>query len=278
MEQAVSEAPVVLILGMHRSGTSCLAGCLESCGLFLGDISRRGRFNAKGNRESKTIWKLHDLILGLNRGCWHAPPEDIRIHPAISDRIREHIERLKLAGRPIGVKDPRTLLMLEHWKKLVGNNCRCVGTFRHPLAVARSLAERDGLSTQQALHLWVRYNAELVRHHRKSAFPLIEYDLINSTRYVSAVCGAARSVGLSARPGKVREFMAPALQHHQVQTQYISDECKSLYEYMKGQAVQHVSNQSSNRRIAWLPASIAAVRNVLSRAIHLPSDPEVEAA
>ena len=30
--------PFVFVLGMHRSGTSCLAGCLEHCGLHLGDV------------------------------------------------------------------------------------------------------------------------------------------------------------------------------------------------------------------------------------------------
>jgi len=33
-------SPPILILGMHRSGTSCLAGCLEEAGLYLGDVTK----------------------------------------------------------------------------------------------------------------------------------------------------------------------------------------------------------------------------------------------
>ncbi len=40
--------PFVLNLGMHRCGTSCLAGCLERCGLHLGDVRRTGRHHARG--------------------------------------------------------------------------------------------------------------------------------------------------------------------------------------------------------------------------------------
>ena len=43
---------VVCVLGMHRSGTSCLAGSLEQQGLFLGETNTRGPFNLRGNRES----------------------------------------------------------------------------------------------------------------------------------------------------------------------------------------------------------------------------------
>ena len=41
----------VVILGMHRSGTSCLTGSLQDKGLYLGQVSQRGTFNKKGNRE-----------------------------------------------------------------------------------------------------------------------------------------------------------------------------------------------------------------------------------
>ncbi len=277
MEHAMSEAPFVLILGMHRSGTSCLAGCLESCGLFLGEVSRLGRFNAKGNRESKTIWKLHDQILALNKGAWHAPPETVVVHPALKGRIREHIASLSCNARSAGVKDPRTLLILDVWKQLIGSDCRCVGTFRHPIAVAQSLAKRVGMTTRKALALWVRYNSELVRHHKATGFPLVEYDLVDSARYVSSVCNIARSVGLNARPNSVREFVAPALQHYESENRYIPDVCRSLYEYLQAHVIHDVPDRPFNHRPAWLRTSALAVRNMFLQATHLPPNSEFEA-
>lgn len=46
-------ASTVLILGMHRSGTSCLAGSLQEAGLYLGEVNTAAPHNAKGNRESR---------------------------------------------------------------------------------------------------------------------------------------------------------------------------------------------------------------------------------
>ncbi len=77
--------PFVFVLGMHRSGTSCLAGCLETCGLHLGDVRRTGRYNAKGYFELADLVQLHDQILGLNRSSWHNPPALCRYIP-----ISEH--------------------------------------------------------------------------------------------------------------------------------------------------------------------------------------------
>ena len=47
--------PVVLVLGMHRSGTSCLAGSLQQAGLELGDVFTSNPFNKKGNREHRDV-------------------------------------------------------------------------------------------------------------------------------------------------------------------------------------------------------------------------------
>jgi len=45
----------LIILGMHRSGTSALAGSLEGAGLNLGPVSTHEVDNAKGNREDTRI-------------------------------------------------------------------------------------------------------------------------------------------------------------------------------------------------------------------------------
>lgn len=59
------ESHFFLILGMHRSGTSCLTGALERCGVHLGEVRRKGKYNKKGYFENATIQKIHDQILGL---------------------------------------------------------------------------------------------------------------------------------------------------------------------------------------------------------------------
>jgi len=53
----------MLILGMHRSGTSCLAGCLQAAGLISGEVNIQAMYNAKGNRENLagTYARLQEL-------------------------------------------------------------------------------------------------------------------------------------------------------------------------------------------------------------------------
>ena len=65
---------VVAILGMHRSGTSCLTGLLQEVGVFLGTVATKSDWNLKGNRENPGIMALHEELLGLNGGSWDAPP------------------------------------------------------------------------------------------------------------------------------------------------------------------------------------------------------------
>ncbi len=134
----------VFILGMHRSGTSCLTGSLERCGLFLGNVSRFNRYNAKGNHEIKEVYRLHKKILALNGGNWRQPPSIVVVEPQYKRDIRKIISQL--ARYPLcGLKDPRLLLLLDIWVEMI-DSYMLVGTFRHPSAVAKSLAKRDQMS------------------------------------------------------------------------------------------------------------------------------------
>ena len=65
---------VYCVLGMHRSGTSCLTGTLKSAGMVLGDASIVNSFNAKGDCEDTRIVRLHKDLLHANGGSWYAPP------------------------------------------------------------------------------------------------------------------------------------------------------------------------------------------------------------
>src|SRR5205085_1596864 len=70
-------AEAVCVLGMHRSGTSCLAGTLEEAGLYLGEVIRKSPFNPKGNRENPLIMALHEELLSANSGSWDDPPREV---------------------------------------------------------------------------------------------------------------------------------------------------------------------------------------------------------
>ena len=160
---------------MHRSGTSCLAGTLEEAGVFLGEILRRSRYNAKGNREHPRIMALHNHIFRANGGSWDKPPDSADWSPAHEFK-RDMIIQDFQGKSPWGFKDPRTLYTLDGWLRAVPK-LTLVGVVRHPLAVAQSLQHRNKLPIEKGIQLWTLYNQRLLAYFQQFDFPILSFDL-----------------------------------------------------------------------------------------------------
>ena len=74
------KATFVFIIGMHRSGTSCLAGSLERCRLFLREVTRCNRYNPKDNHELKAVRRIRNEMLAANGGTWRQPPVRVMVN------------------------------------------------------------------------------------------------------------------------------------------------------------------------------------------------------
>ncbi len=249
------------VLGMHRSGTSCLAGCLARCGLHLGDVSLHNPHNRRGNHERDAVTQLHERILASNGGAWDRPPVEIELSGDDRALMRSVVEEL-LSHPPAGFKDPRSLLVADAWKEIVPSSA-WIGTFRHPAAVARSLHARDAMPEEPAYELWCRYNRELVRLHRREAFPLVEFELSDVDRYVETVAAAAIALGLSPDLVAIREFVSQELDHDVGSTRAVPETCREIYDYL----VAHRFQPSPYER-ALLPLLIPPV----------PDPPAIDAA
>mgnify|MGYP001820469600 FL=1 len=189
---------VVIILGMHRSGTSCLAGSFQSAGLFLGDVNTAAPHNRKGNRENLTIMQLNDQVLANTGHAWNEPPPgdaqwttaDHEQRDAIIDELSER--------SPWGFKDPRTLFTLTGWRERLPS-ARLVGTLRHPMKVAASLAKRGGvlhIPPERGIQLWRQYNARLLQLKEQLDFPILDFDS-DATTYLQKVSKVAEMLGLA---------------------------------------------------------------------------------
>ncbi len=166
----------LLILGMHRSGTSALAGTLRLAGLDLGPNLTPGRDdNPRGFFEHDEIWRVHHTLLQALGSDWH----DIRCLPAgwqQSDAAKRAVldlgailRRDFLCSDLWGAKDPRASRLFDLWPGLaqsMGMDLRVVLALRHPFESARSLARRDGVSEAHGLALWLRYTLEAERATR----------------------------------------------------------------------------------------------------------------
>jgi len=165
---------LICIVGMHRSGTSCVTGTLQQAGLFLGNCHTWNPHNKKGNRENQAFVDLNDDVLATNGGAWDKPPRKPKWSVPQMERASALLED-NFAEAPLGFKDPRTLLVLQGWKQ-VYPDIQFVGVLRHPNAVAQSLKMRGDMPADQALALWYTYNHALLKEFQRKPFPILCFD------------------------------------------------------------------------------------------------------
>lgn len=193
---------IVAILGMHRSGTSCLTGILQEAGLYLGEVVTWAPHNLKGNRENIGIRELNDQVLKVNNADWDNP----RIVSSWPDYLavrRDRILNSFVSGnvQKWGFKDPRTTFTYPFWQQAVP--LKFIGTYRHPRLVAASLSARNGWKMERGLELWFDYNSTMLELWRQKNFPVIRFDQ-HSGKYISDVKTILELLGLS--PKGVRFF------------------------------------------------------------------------
>lgn len=157
----------VVVLGMHRSGTSAAARAINLLGVPIGDpadlIEAEPSSNPTGHWESGALAAFNDRLLQLGGGTWSSPPElpaAWEREPAVrrlADEARETFERTH-PDRTWMWKDPRLCLTLPFWRRVLTASLAAVLVVRHPVEVARSLEARNGLALEAGLSLWERYN------------------------------------------------------------------------------------------------------------------------
>jgi hypothetical protein len=170
---------LVAILGMHRSGTSAVAGMLADHGIELGPVRTRNRFNPRGNRELPELNELHEELLARGGGSWWEPPASVDVTAEDSRRRDEILATID--GDPAAVKDPRMLICPDLWRDV---ELKRIGVIRNPVSVRRSLARRAAerprkhprFSARQWEDLWATYNRALLAEHQRSEFPVIDFD------------------------------------------------------------------------------------------------------
>ena len=108
-------APFVLVLGMHRSGTSLCSHLLAGLGVDMADEADAQPSNPKGHWERPEIVARHDRILELFDRAYLSPLHDLPLPPGWADdprviAIRHELVALLrqkiIVGRPFGFKDP----------------------------------------------------------------------------------------------------------------------------------------------------------------------------
>lgn len=154
----------VVVLGMHRSGTSLLASMIEKLGYWFADDTEAMEprdDNPQGFWERQDVVDLNDQILAKHGEAWHSvysgfdATTTVDLKSEYGNAVKTILERLNNNKRWL-IKDPRMCLTWAYWAPYLVNS-KLVVIVRHPLEVAHSLKARNSLPLSLGLELWLRY-------------------------------------------------------------------------------------------------------------------------
>ena len=178
----------VIVLGMHRSGTSLLTRGLQSLGIFLGDDFLKSQpDNPTGYWEDRVIVGLNQRLLETFGLQWESISliEDAQWQsPAAEGLRREAIEHLQLHFRSHslwGFKDPRTVRLLPFWRSVLQRldiDDRYVIAIRNPLSVAASLWNRQSISPTTSHLMSLVYLVPYLDEIAARPLAVVDYDLL----------------------------------------------------------------------------------------------------
>jgi hypothetical protein len=218
-----------LVLGMHRSGTSAATQLLALAGAQLPrNVMPGDEHNAKGYFEPWKIAMFNDRRLRAGGRAWDDPFSFP--HRALSDgEERIWLDRaLALFSQEFGgvayplLKDPRTTVLLPLWRAVLDEleiAARCVIPVRHPMAVAGSLARRDGFAVEKSLLVWTSYMLAAETYTRDLPRAFVGYDaLLSDWRAEVARIEQAHDAPLPAMTPKaaraIDRFLTAELRHN----------------------------------------------------------------
>jgi len=201
----------LLVVGMHRSGTSAVSQLLSSGGLANGspDLQMLANVaNPAGYAELRPIVEFNDMALAATGSYWDAPSarpaRQGDVDPSLVNRgralLQEHID-----GTNWIVKDPRIALLLPLWRRILVDRFVAVVTLRAAHEVAWSLSVRDGLSASLSVALWRSYYRHLAVG--LAGLPVVAVDYPSLTEHPASVTSAL--IGALVSLGAIRDVDEP---------------------------------------------------------------------
>ena len=224
----------LLVLGMHRSGTSALTRLLSLAGATLPRrLMPAGPGNESGHWEPQHLVDFHDRFLASIGSAWHdwtavdlskLAPESLA---AIKTEMKAILREDYPDGDILAVKDPRICRFAQLFMSVaheLGWQVALVHAFRNPLDVVNSLNSRKvvwppGYTTTEAALLWLRHvlDSEMACRGRPRAlvsFDALMADPTATLAKIEAETGLKFPKTWSDIEPDARTFLSPAQRHH----------------------------------------------------------------
>ncbi len=164
----VGDGKLIMVLGMHRSGTSALTHMLSLLGADPGKelLGAQEGVNEQGFWEHRELVEINEALLSelgthwydfrpLAAGWWEQ-----KNLASLRSRALQFLQTAFVSDDLAVIKDPRLCVLLPFWESLIrqsGWQPSAVIATRAPWEVAASLCRRDPLDESTANLLWLRY-------------------------------------------------------------------------------------------------------------------------
>jgi hypothetical protein len=229
----------IVVVGMHRSGTSAVARGLKALSVYLGSNFLDAQpENPTGYWEDKGIVECNERVLKALRLTW----DDVApiAHRAFGGwkmwRLRREARRYlrrSFTEEPLwGFKDPRTLRLLPFWLRVLRESDvddAYVLVIRNPSSVAASLFKRQEMPLETAQRLWLVYTLPYLEELAPKPMVVVDYDLLMGDPR-GQLERIARKLQLTATTSDVEKFASEFLDAKLRHTIFSPDEIDATTE------------------------------------------------
>ena len=220
----------ILVLGMHRSGTSALTRTLSLLGVDLPNNlmpAVQGN-NDTGFWESLDIYHLNDDLLRATGSHWtdwnRFQPENLSHAETTLFKARAYnILQTNFGESQLFIlKDPRICRLLPFWLNVFADLAiqpLCVLPIRHPMEVAASIKRRDGINNYLCQALWLRHVLDAEKGSRNLRRTFCTYDELiidwqSTLDRISKQLGVNWPINSHDAAKEINEFLQPRLRHY----------------------------------------------------------------
>jgi hypothetical protein len=226
----------ILVVGMHRNGTSATTGAIQACGVALGGpLLSQDQNNEKGYLELQEIMRIHDecfqsfsrkfLDLTALPDLWEESEGAEKARTAIRKLVQDQFTGVNLWA----AKDPRLCRLLPLWRRALPDvSLRVVLPIRNPLEVASSLFIREKMSLNHSLLLWIQHVLDAEKYSRGLGRSRVLYaDLIKDAP--SAMTRLENELQITwpgekvERDANLASWIEPRLKHHSLSTDMLKE-------------------------------------------------------
>lgn len=171
---------VIIIIGMHRCGTSLLSSCLVENNFSIGKNVNKDKNwqNPNGYFENDSLTEFHEKLLAYNDSSWNNITKvKMNYTPAHVKEYKELIEKEFNNEKLILIKDPRLTFFVDFLKEVFDYNYECYYLFltRNKEEACKSISLAQHMAIEKSIKLY-----DLTHKYYNDSFLKIDHkDIIN---------------------------------------------------------------------------------------------------